>query len=194
MCIERGKKMYKFIAKVKKGTAIVTHKEMDNADFLFEMKEENGLISAYLTAKKDIKMHALELETEKAFAADDLFYVNGYQSWSTSREFNKYGELKDILPLGRKLGKFAARCCGIMSDYEFECALFVYKNKKVIIPKSRMIKVDDDNYIVKLEDEDAIRIGRGKVSAEITAHIPDADFSDGLRTEKLRLCTDVMIV
>lgn len=81
-----------------------------------------------------------------------------------------------------------------MSGYEFECELFVYINKKVIIPKSRMIKVDDDNYIVKLEDEDAIRIGRGKVSAEITAYIPDADFSDGLRTEKLRLCTDVMIV
>ena len=45
MCIERGNKMYKFIAKVKKGTAIVTYKEMDNADFLFEMKEENGLLA-----------------------------------------------------------------------------------------------------------------------------------------------------
>ena len=103
--------MYKFNAKVKKGTAIVTHKEMDNADFLFEMKEENGLITAYLTAKTDLRMQALELETEKAFAVDDLFYANGYQSWSTSREFNKYGLLKDITPLGKKLGKFATRCC-----------------------------------------------------------------------------------
>ena len=81
-----------------------------------------------------------------------------------------------------------------MGDYDFECVLFVYTNRKVIIPKSRMIKVDDDNYIVKLEDEDAIKIGRGSIVAEITAYIPDADFSDGLRTEKLRLCTDVMIV
>ena len=37
--------MYKFIAKVKKGTAIVSHTETDNADFLFEMSEENGVIS-----------------------------------------------------------------------------------------------------------------------------------------------------
>ncbi len=120
MCIERGRKMYKFSAKVKKGTAVVSHKELDNKDFIFELKEENGVISGWLTAKTDLKMHALELETERSFAADDLFYVNGYQSWSTSREHNKYSVVKDIIPLGRKLGKFPARCCGIMSDYDFE--------------------------------------------------------------------------
>lgn len=86
MCIERSRKMYKFSAKVKKGTAVVSYKELDNKDFLFELKEENGVISGWLTAKADLKMQALEIETDRSFAADDLFYVNGYQSWSTDRK------------------------------------------------------------------------------------------------------------
>ena len=79
-----------------------------------------------------------------------------------------------------------------MSGYDFECALYVYTNRKVVIPKSRMKKVDDDNYLVIVEQVDAMKIGRGKINAEITAYIPDSDFSDGSRTEKLLLCTDVI--
>lgn len=30
-----------------------------------------------------------------------------------------------------------------MSDYDFDCAFYVYTNRKVVIPKSRMKKVDD---------------------------------------------------
>lgn len=79
-----------------------------------------------------------------------------------------------------------------MSGYDFECALYIYTNRKVVIPKSRMKKVDDDNYLVIVEQVDAVKIGKGRINAEITAYIPDSDFSDGLRTEKLLLCTDVI--
>lgn len=81
-----------------------------------------------------------------------------------------------------------------MSEYDFECVLYVYTNRKVVIPKSKMKKVDDDNYLMMVEQVDAIKIGKGRVNAEITAHIPDSDFSDGLRTEKLILCTDVTAI
>ena len=81
-----------------------------------------------------------------------------------------------------------------MSGYNFEVALYVYTNRKVVIPKSKMRKVDDDNYLLVVETADAMRIGRGRINAEITAYIPDNDFSDGLRTEKLVLCTDVTAI
>ena len=81
-----------------------------------------------------------------------------------------------------------------MSGYDFECALYVYTNRKVAIPKSRMKKVDDDNYIVVVNSIDAMRIGKGKINAEITAYIPDSDFDDGIRTEKLILCTDMTAI
>lgn len=81
-----------------------------------------------------------------------------------------------------------------MSDYDFECALYVYTNRKVVIPKSKMIKVDDDRYKFVVNSIDAMRIGRGRINAEITAHIPDGDFDDGFRTLKLLLCTDVTAI
>jgi hypothetical protein len=81
-----------------------------------------------------------------------------------------------------------------MSEYDFECAFYVYTNRKVVYKKSNMKKVDDDNYLAIIETEDALKIGRGKINAEITAYIPDNDFSDGLRTEKLVLCTDVTAI
>lgn len=81
-----------------------------------------------------------------------------------------------------------------MSDYDFEVALYVYTNRKVVFQKSKLKKVDDDNYLLMVETADALRIGRGRINAEITAYIPDSDFSDGLRTEKLVLCTDVTAV
>jgi hypothetical protein len=81
-----------------------------------------------------------------------------------------------------------------MSDYDFEVALYVYTNRKVVFQKSKLKKVDDDNYLLMVETADALRIGRGRINAEITAYIPDNDFCDGLRTEKLVLCTDVTAI
>lgn len=81
-----------------------------------------------------------------------------------------------------------------MSDYGFECAFFVYANKKVVIEKKDMKKVDDDNYLAIIDSAKGMQIGRGTINMEITAYIPDADFDDGLRTEKAIVCTGVTIV
>ena len=81
-----------------------------------------------------------------------------------------------------------------MSDYDFEAALFVFTNRKVVFQKSSMKKVDDDNYIVIVDSVNALKLGRGAVNMEFTAYIPDGDFNDGLRTEKSVVCTGVTIV
>ena len=81
-----------------------------------------------------------------------------------------------------------------MRDYDFECAFFVYTNKKVVIAKKEMKKVDDDNYIALIDKVKGLQLGRGTINMEITAHIPDGDFEDGLRTEKTVVCTGVTIV
>ena len=46
-----------------------------------------------------------------------------------------------------------------MSGYDFECALYVYNNRKVVIPKSKMKKVDDDNVYRKLQGHWFIEFG-----------------------------------
>lgn len=81
-----------------------------------------------------------------------------------------------------------------MSDYDFEVALYVFTNRKVVFQKSKLKKVNEDNYLLMVETADALKIGRGRINAEITAYIPDADFSDGFKTKKLLLCTDITAV
>lgn len=80
-----------------------------------------------------------------------------------------------------------------MSDYDFECAFYINKNKRVVFKKSEMKRVDDDNYLAFINSENAVILGRGKLNMEITAYIPDGDFNDGLRTEISAVCTDVII-
>lgn len=103
--------------------------------------------------------------------------------------------MKSVLGTELKLNVHLEPIDGMhMSNYDFECSFYTYRVKRVIIPKEKMKKVDDDNYIAVIDSESALRIGRGQIEAEITAHIPDTDFPDGVRTEKLVLCTDVTII
>ena len=81
-----------------------------------------------------------------------------------------------------------------MSDYDFECVFYVYTNKRVVIKKADMKKVDDDNYLAMIDTVKGMMLGRGKVNMELTAYIPDGDFEDGFRTEKAVTCTGVNIV
>ena len=54
--------------------------------------------------------------------------------------------------------------------------------------KADMIGVDEDNYVMTLTDADMRIIGRGRINVLVTAYIPDADFEDGFRTERVMLC------
>lgn len=80
-----------------------------------------------------------------------------------------------------------------MQDYDFDAEIYTNADRRIVIPKSRMRMIDKDNYLCVIESANAVRIGRGLVMVDITAHIPDSDFSDGLRTERITLCSGVKI-
>ena len=60
----------------------------------------------------------------------------------------------------------------------------------VTIKKIDAAKVDDDNYIIKV---DSSVCGAGRYYVTLTAYIPDSDFIDGFRTEKRTMFTGVTI-
>ena len=76
-----------------------------------------------------------------------------------------------------------------MDKYDFECQFYVYSNKVVTIKKEFMKQqesngvLDPNNYIAILDSEKGKALGRGSVKMRFIAHIPDADFPDGTRTE-----------
>lgn len=75
-----------------------------------------------------------------------------------------------------------------MEEYDFECEVFVFTNKVVKKRKEDLKRDDADNYVITLNDEDMAIIGRGRMNVLVTAYIPDADFVDGFRTERVVLC------
>lgn len=81
-----------------------------------------------------------------------------------------------------------------MYDYDFDCQFYVYTNKSVSINKTDMKKIDNDNYVALITSDLANKIDRGALKMKITAHIPDSDFPDGLRTEIAEVCTGVGIM
>lgn len=78
-----------------------------------------------------------------------------------------------------------------MSEYDFECVFFVYKNRPLVVKKNEMTKVDEDNYIAKV---DSSKVGTGKLMMKFVAEIPDSDMNDGLRKEVELVDLDISIM
>ena len=78
-----------------------------------------------------------------------------------------------------------------LSEYDFECDFFVYRNQKITVRKDDMRKLDDDNYVALL---DSSKLSAGNLLMRMTAHVPDTDFPDGLRTEVVEVDTGIKLV
>lgn len=96
----------------------------------------------------------------------------------------------NIEPLKANIGKDDERDI-TMAEYDFSCEFFTNDNHKIPVTKAEMLPYDENNYIAKLDTTELVYEGYIKVL--VTAHIPDDDFADGLRTEKILIITDQYI-
>ncbi len=110
--------MYKLYVELTQNGAAASYTSYDNDSFSFELKEKKGSIKGIFTAKKDMMMKSLAITTEKDFDDDDLFYANGYQAWTTSREFSKEDKFDGLFEPA-KITKFTAHFAGLSGDYHF---------------------------------------------------------------------------
>lgn len=78
-----------------------------------------------------------------------------------------------------------------MDNYEFKIEAYCSSKKNVIIEKKDTIRIDESNYVIRLNSED---LGVGDLKCKITAHIPDGDFDDNFRTEVIIMDTGLTIV
>ncbi len=111
--------MFRLYSEITTGGSKVVDKEFDNDNFSFRLEETESSIKGVFTAKKDMTMSKLILKGERGFGDDALFYANGYQAWTTSREFSKNDKF-DGLMKAAKISKFTAHFVGLSGDYHFE--------------------------------------------------------------------------
>ena len=112
--------MYTLASKIKVNNSTVSHLDFDNCHFTLDYKEDGKSIKAILTAKEDIEMVSLAVTKPMEYADDTLFFGNGYQSWSTSKEYGKGDKTHDIIGAAKALGGFAKFAAGVFADYTFD--------------------------------------------------------------------------
>lgn len=78
-----------------------------------------------------------------------------------------------------------------MSEYDFTIEVYCSPKKNIAVTKEQAIKINEHNYVVLV---DTNIVGAGDLKCKITAHIPDSDFSDGIRTEVAFIDTKIKIV
>ncbi len=93
--------------------------ELEGRGFSLKLDVTEKSIKATMIAKADIVMQSFEILTEKDFDDDDLFFANGYQAWTTSREFSKFDTFDGLLKLAG-ITKFTKHFAGLSGDYHFE--------------------------------------------------------------------------
>ena len=101
------------------GKALVKQNAFDGRAFSFDFKQTKDSIKGILTAKCDLDMKSFEIECEKDFEDDDLFFANGYQAWTTSREFSKEDKFDGLIKAAN-ITKFVKHFAGLSGDYHFE--------------------------------------------------------------------------
>jgi hypothetical protein len=78
-----------------------------------------------------------------------------------------------------------------MDNYEFEIEVYCSPKKSIVIKKGDAIRIDESNYVILIDSE---VVGAGDLKCKITAHIPDGDFEDNIRTEVIGIDTGINIV
>ena len=84
--------------------------------FKLEYEITDGSVKACVTAKKPLTMHRADLDFAHTFKEDDKFFGNGYQSWTTSREYTRADKMQAITPIAKGRLKNLA---GISADCRF---------------------------------------------------------------------------
>ena len=110
--------MYIFSTEFLLGGAKINCKNESNDGFDFKIKKSRNRIKASIVAKKDIEMCKLSVEGPMEFSADDVFYANGFQSWTTSREFTRNDCLKGYTKLSNVLGT-TKDMATVSGDYDY---------------------------------------------------------------------------
>ncbi len=84
--------------------------------FVLDLDITDLAIRAKVTAKKTLHMERFDLCFDYPFQKEDRFFSNGYQSWTTSREYTAADKMRDITPIAKgKLKNLA----GISADCRF---------------------------------------------------------------------------
>jgi hypothetical protein len=78
-----------------------------------------------------------------------------------------------------------------MDSYDFYAEYYCNPNRKVKVEKKDMIRKSENEYWACLNSSD---LGTGTLKCDVVRCVPDADFDDGLRTDKITFDFEISIL
>ncbi len=88
-----------------------------NTHFYIDYEENGNSIKAKITARSTIALDKVDIVYSYDFAAGDRFFGNGYQAWTTSREYMRNDKMQDLIPIAAT--KSLRNLAGISADCRF---------------------------------------------------------------------------
>ncbi len=112
--------MYNFSSfiKYRVNGKVYTSYETDNADCKVVFSADDDKITASVIPSTKIELIEFKLDTKRAYNKGDVFFSNGYQSWSTSWEVQKENILKNTNPIAN-ISSWSKNAVEISGDYKF---------------------------------------------------------------------------
>lgn len=89
----------------------------ENDDIMLRDCGCDNAVKILLTVKNAMELTVARIDYDRFFETNEKFFANGYQSWTTSKEYGR-GDLQHGLRSVCKL-KFARKYAGVSGDYHF---------------------------------------------------------------------------
>lgn len=113
--------MYKFtpFVRYRIGTAVYENTLTECKHYKIELEISDDAIKCVIKPKTAFEVICFKLIANKNAKSDEVFFANGYQSWTTSREFKKDDTFDGMIKLAN-ISDFTKGLAGVSGDYHFE--------------------------------------------------------------------------
>ncbi|MFA5449603.1 MAG: glycoside hydrolase family 36 protein [Clostridia bacterium] len=108
----------KLFIKYRTGGKVYTDDLYQTQHYFIENDCQGDRLKVKIIPREKLELIAFELQYGREFAQEDRFFANGYQSWTTSREYQKQDKYKGLSPL-TKIVPLAKQLAATTGDYLF---------------------------------------------------------------------------
>lgn len=113
--------MYKFIpfVKYRVGTVTYENSQTDCKHYSLDLEVSDDAVKCTIHPKAAMEMISFRLDAVKKTEKKEVFFANGYQSWTTTREYGRNDKVDGMIKLAN-MSYFTKCLAGISGDYHFE--------------------------------------------------------------------------
>lgn len=110
--------MYKFYPFIKYSVngCVYENEELEGEHYSLELEVTDNAVKCILHPKTEMKMIEFYISTYKKLGKDELFFSNGYQSWTTCYEFHATDKMDGMTPIAN-ISDFTKGLAGISGDW-----------------------------------------------------------------------------